>query len=241
MNPSYEDYLQEASDKMSPLIDTLGKKDTMDFMQFAERYTTEAKTAITLLELAWKVKPVNQKPAEAANFVLLCVLAQTTLKDYKAAHQWADYAINTFPNEEATWVSKLVCSQLEAVDWSTKVSNRNTWENGMMHSNWLGLAIGASSLYLKQRQFAEKIAYPSYMLAHIWWHKNEISDKDFESYFSKIVSIADQLEYTKNTKYWPQAYIILKNILSIDWNLFGDNVDNNKIMKMKMKIQVIIA
>jgi hypothetical protein len=241
MNPTYEDYMKEVYEKMSPLLDAIGKKSTVEFLQFAESQSSEAKVAITLLDLAQKVKPANQEASDAVYFVLLCVLAQIALKNFKLAHQWADYGTKSFPNEETAWFSKFLCSQLEAVDWAVKAQNRNTWESGVMQSGWLGLAIGASSLKQKQRQFAEQIAYPSLMLAQMGLNKLKASDMDFEKFFGEVESITDQLEYTKDTRYWSQAASILNNLLAIDWNKFGDKADQDKIKKLKMKIQVVLA
>ncbi len=241
MNPTYEDYMKEVYEKMSPLLDAIGKKTTLEFLQFAESHSSDARVAITLLDLAQKVKPANQEPSDVVYFVLLCVLAQVTLKDFKVAHQWADYATKSFPNEETAWFSKFLCGQLEAADWAIKAQNRNTWESGVMQSGWLGLAIGASSLNQKKNQFTEQLAYPSLMLAQIGLNKLKAPDMDFEKFFGEVESIADQLEYTKDSRYWSQAVSILNNLLAIDWNKFGDKADQDKIKKLKMKIQVVLA
>ena len=241
MNPTYEDYMKEVYEKMSPVLDAIGEKSTIEFLEFAEAHTSEARVAITLLDLAQKVKPANQEPSDAVYFVFLCVLAQLTLKNFKVAHQWADYATKSYPNEETSWFGKFMCGQLEAADWAVKAQGRKTWETGVMESGWLGLAIGASSLNQKQREFTEKMAYPSLMLAQMGLNKLRASNMDFEKFFDVVEFIPDQLEYAKDTRYWSQAASILNNLLAIDWNKFGDKADQDKIKKLKMKIQVVLA
>src|SRR5258706_1401328 len=241
MDPTYEDYMKEATEKLAPLLDALDKKSPMDFLQFTESHVSETKVATTLLNLAWKVKPTNQEPSDTVHFVFLYVVVLIASKNFKGAHQWADFAAKSYPNEETSWMSKLMCGHFEAVDWVVKAQNKKTWETGVMESGWLGLAIGAGSLNQKQKQFAEQMAYPALMLAQMDWNKLRGAEMDFESFLSEVRYITEHLEYTKDTRYWSQAIRILNNLMAIDWNRFGDKADQDKIKKLQIDLRVILS
>ncbi|HQU36032.1 MAG TPA: hypothetical protein PLR65_05565, partial [Anaerolineales bacterium] len=167
MSPSFEDYMKEAIDKMLPLIKVLDEKGPKEYLDFVESHSSDAKAATTLLTLAWKAKPANQESSDAVQLIYLFVLAQLSLKNFKEANQWADYAAKSYPNEELSWLSKFSCGQFEAMDWAAKTASKSNFESIVLSGGWLGLLIGASTINQKQKQFEEKLAHPALKLSQI--------------------------------------------------------------------------